>query len=99
MASLPHKVSHEDVTALGDTQTEQIDEHDDVMAVGACGQGLVAYLIDEVCDGHLRETVGDVFAHGWNADIQQVLQFLPRHRPEVAQRESGDVNAEVDDGE
>ncbi len=63
MTSLPHKVSHEYVTALGDTQTEQIDEHDDVVAVGACGQGFVAYLIDEECDNHLRETVGDVLAH------------------------------------
>ena len=84
MTSLPHKVSHEDVTALSDTQTEQIYEHDDVVAVGTRCQGLIAYLIDEVCDYHLRETIGYVLAHGWYADIHQVFQFLPRHRPEVA---------------
>ncbi len=83
MPALTYKVTHKDVAALGDTHAEQLDNHNHVVAVGACCQGLVADLVDEKCDGDLRETVRDVLAHGRDADVEQVFEFMPRHGAEI----------------
>ena len=55
-------------------------------------------LADEIGDDHLRETIADILAHGWNADIEEVFQLLPRHRTEIMQGEAWDVYLEMDDG-
>ena len=57
MPSLTYEVSHEDVTALRNTDTEQINKHDHVMTVGTRGQSLVTDLVDEEGDNHLRKTI------------------------------------------
>ena len=72
VTALPDEVAHEDVAALRDAEAEEIDEHNHVGAVGAGCQRLVANLVDEERDDHLRQTVGDVLTHGRYADIEQV---------------------------
>lgn len=57
MAALSHEMSHQYVAALCDADAEQIDEHDEVGAIGACCQRLVAYLVDKEGYGNLRQTV------------------------------------------
>ena len=99
MAPLTYEVSNENVAALCDADAEQIDKHDHVVTVRPCRQRLVANLVDEEGDDHLRETVRDVLAHGRDADMQQILQFLPRCRSEVVQWEPWDMNLEMDDCE
>ena len=99
MTALPDEVAHENVAALRDTEAEEIDEHNHVGAVGAGCQRLVANLVDEEGDDHLRQTVGDVLAHGGNANLEQVTKLLPGHGAEVVEREAGDMYAEVDDGQ
>ena len=96
MTLLAYEMSHKDVAALRDADTEEIDEHDHVVTVGSCGQCLIADLVDEVGDDHLRQTVRDILAHGWDADIEQVLDFSPREGTEIAEREAGDMYLEVD---
>ena len=96
MASLSDEVPHQDVAALRDAEAEQIDKHDHVGTVGPGCQGLVANLIYKIGDNHLRQTVRDILAHGRDADIQQVLQFLPRHGTEIVQRELWDMLPEMD---
>ena len=99
VALLADQVTHENVATLCDAQTEQIDEHNHVVTVGSGSQCLVANLVDEEGDDHLRQTIGNVLAHGRYADVQQVSQFLPGDGTEIVQRETGDVYAEVDDGQ
>ena len=86
MASLAHKVSHKDVTALRNTETEQIDEHDHIVAVGTRGECLIADLIDEIGDDHLRETIRDILTHTRDADVQQISQLLPGDGTEIVKR-------------
>ena len=69
------------------------------MAVGTRSQGLVADLVDEIRDHHLRQAIGNVLAHGGNADVKQVLQFLPWDGTEIAQGEAWNVYPEVDDSQ
>ena len=99
LALLTDKMPHENVAALCDAQTEEIDEHNHVVAVGSGGQRLVANLVDEESDDYLRQAVGDVLAHGWYADVQQVSQLLPGDRAEIVDGEAGYMHAEVDDGQ
>ena len=66
------------------------------MAVSTCGQCLVANLIDEISDNHLRQTVRDVLAHGRYAYVKQVFQLLPGDWPEIMQREAGNVYLKMD---
>ena len=96
MPPLAYEMPHEDIAALRDADAEQIDEHNHVVAVGACGECLVADLIDEIGDDHLRKTIADVLAHGGDTYLQQIPEFLPRHRTEVTEREPSDVDAEMD---
>lgn len=97
MTPLAHEMTYENVSSLRDTDTEQIDKHDHVVAVGTCRQCLVADLVDEIGDDHLREAVADILAHGRYANLQQVPQFLPGDGNEVVKREATDMNTEVDD--
>ncbi len=83
LALLTDQMTHQNVTSLGDAQTEQIDEHNHVVAVCSGGQCLVANLVDEEGDDHLRQTIGNVLAHGRYADVQQVPQFLPGDGTEI----------------
>ena len=99
MAPLTNEMPHENVAALRDAHTEEIDKHNHVIAIGARSQSLVADLIDEIGDDHLRETVADVLTHGRNADLQQISELLPGHRTEIAQRELRDMHAEMDDSQ
>ena len=96
MTLLTYQMAHEDVTALRDAEAEQIHEHAHVMTVGARCQRLVADLVDEEGNHHLRQTVADVLAHGGDADLEQVPQLLPGHRTEIAEREPRDMHLEVD---
>ena len=50
MPSLSYEVSHKDISTLRNTDAEQINKHDHVMAVGTCGQSLVTDLVDEEGD-------------------------------------------------
>ena len=84
MAPLTYEVTYKDVAALGDAETEEIDEHDDVDAVGACGKGFVAYLVDEIDGGYLREVIADALTHGGDAYPEEVAQLLPGEGTEIA---------------
>ena len=69
MPLLAYEVTNKDVATLCDAEAEEIDEHNHVVAVGPGGEGLVADLVDEIGDNHLRQTVGYILAHGRDADI------------------------------
>ena len=97
VTTLADEVSHKDVASLCDADAEEIDEHNHVVAVGSCCQCLVADLVDEEGDDHLREAVGDVLTHGRDADVQQVAQFLPWDGSEVAEWETWNVYLEMND--
>ena len=58
MTTLPHEMPHKDIPTLRDADAEQKDEHDDIGAVSTGSQRLVANLIDEERDDHLRQAVG-----------------------------------------
>ena len=91
MSPLAHEVPYENVTALCDAETEEVDEHDHVVAVGSGSKRFVTDLVDEICDDYLRQTIRDVLTHGRDADVQQIPQFLPRDGTEISQREAGDM--------
>ena len=99
MSLLTHKMPHQDAAALCNADTKQEYERNHVEAVGAGCQSLVADLIYKIGDHHLRQAVGDILAHGRHADLQQVAQFLPGHRTEIAQWETWDMHLEMDGGE
>ena len=63
MALLTYQVPHQYVPTLRNAQAEQIDKHDHVVAIRPRSQCLIANLIDEERDDHLRQTVRYVFAH------------------------------------
>ena len=54
MPPLANEMPHENVTALRDADTEQIDKHNNVVAIGACRQSLVTDLVDVISDDYLR---------------------------------------------
>ena len=47
MPLLPNKVSHKNIATLGDADTEQIYEHNHVVAISTCGQRFVTDLINK----------------------------------------------------
>lgn len=96
--SFADEVSDTDGSTLGNGNTEQKYEHDNVHAVGSRSQCFYAEHIDEIGDDELRGIVGNLFSCRGQTDFHQVAEFVPRERSEIGEREARNQSA-VHDGQ
>ncbi len=92
-------MSDKNAATLSETGGEEYAVGKDVPAVGSRGKCHIAELVYHIDADYLREAVAELFAHGRDADEEEVLQFANRERTEIFKWEAADMLAGVESSE